>query len=82
MNRNVATHPIWISSRSRSGRLLGTVAQLPSEMGRLGVKHAVELVRRGTMPPDEVLTRVELIDRGNVDNFAPPDDGAATPEER
>jgi len=66
----------------RSGRLLGSVAQFPSEMGRLGVKHAVELVRRGTMPPDEVLTRVELIDRGNVDNFAPPDDGAATPEER
>jgi ribose transport system substrate-binding protein len=65
----------------RSGRLLGSVAQFPSEMGRLGVKHAVELVRRGQAPPEEVLTRVELIDRGNVDAFAPPTDGADTPEQ-
>ncbi len=46
----------------RSGRLLGSVAQFPSEMGRLGVKHAVELVRDGTPPPEEVLTKVEIID--------------------
>ena len=57
----------------RSGRMLGSVAQFPSEMGRLGVKHAVELVRSGQAPPDEVLTRVELIDADNVDAFAPPE---------
>jgi ribose transport system permease protein len=57
----------------RSGRMLGSVAQFPSEMGRLGVKHAVELVRLGQEPPREVLTRVELIDRHNVDEFAPPE---------
>jgi len=54
----------------RSGRMLGSVAQFPSEMGRLGVKYAVELVRQGEKPPSEVLTRVELIDRDNVDDFA------------
>ena len=57
----------------RSGRMLGSVAQFPSEMGRLGVKHAVELVRLGQAPPGEVLTRVELIDANNVDAFAPPE---------
>ena len=61
--------------------MLGSVAQFPSEMGRLGVLHAVELVRRGLAPPEEVLTRVELIDRFNVDDFAPTADGA-DPEER
>ncbi len=60
----------------RSGRMLGSVAQFPSEMGRLGVKHAVELVREGTPPPAEILTRVELIDRLNVDDFAPANDAA------
>jgi len=57
----------------RSGRMLGSVAQFPSEMGRLGVKHAVELVREGIAPPAEILTRVELIDRNNVDDFASPE---------
>ena len=65
----------------RSGRMLGSVAQFPSEMGRLGVKHAVELVRAGKAPPAEVLTRVELIDRVNVDDFAPADDAAETAEQ-
>jgi ribose transport system permease protein len=54
----------------RSGRLLGSVAQFPSEMGRLGVRHAVALLREGTAPPREILTRVEMIDRDNVDAFA------------
>jgi ribose/xylose/arabinose/galactoside ABC-type transport system permease subunit/ABC-type sugar transport system substrate-binding protein len=66
----------------RSGRMLGSVAQFPSEMGRLGVKHAVELVREGTAPQEEVLTRVELIDRSNVDNFAPADDAADQAEQQ
>ncbi|HSL19323.1 MAG TPA: substrate-binding domain-containing protein [Methylomirabilota bacterium] len=57
----------------RSGRMLGSVAQFPSEMGRLGVRHAVELLRSGKAPPVEVLTRVELIDAHNVDDFAPPE---------
>ncbi|MGB6641683.1 MAG: sugar ABC transporter substrate-binding protein, partial [Thermoanaerobaculia bacterium] len=53
----------------RSGRLLGSVAQFPGEMGRLGVLHAVELLRNGEAPPEEILTRVEMIDRDNIDNF-------------
>jgi ribose transport system permease protein len=51
------------------GRLLGSVAQFPGEMGRLGVRHAVALLRDGTRPPAEILTRVEMIDRGNVGAF-------------
>ncbi len=54
----------------RSGRMLGSVAQFPSEMGRLGVLHAVALIRDSQMPPLEVLTRVELIDRDSVEAFA------------
>lgn len=59
----------------RAGRLLGSVAQFPGEMGRLGVRHAVELVRDGEPPAAEILTRVEMIDLGNVDRFV---EGAAT----
>jgi len=54
----------------RSGRLLGSVAQFPGEMGRLGVRHAVELLQNGTLPPPEILTRVELIDLDNIEEFA------------
>ena len=53
----------------RAGRLLGSVAQFPGEMGRLGVRHAVALLRNGTPPPREILTRVEMIDLTNVDTF-------------
>jgi ribose transport system substrate-binding protein/ribose transport system permease protein len=60
-----------------SGRLLGSVAQFPGEMGRLGVRHAVALLREGTRPPEEVLTRVEMIDRGNVGAFTTNEAGAA-----
>jgi ribose transport system permease protein len=63
-----------------SGRLLGSVAQFPGEMGRLGVRHAVALLRDGTRPPQEILTRVELIDLGNVASFAKK--GADTPASR
>jgi ribose/xylose/arabinose/galactoside ABC-type transport system permease subunit/ABC-type sugar transport system substrate-binding protein len=52
-----------------AGRLLGSVAQFPGEMGRLGVRHAVALLRAGTRPPEEVLTRVEMVDRANVGAF-------------
>ncbi len=53
----------------RAGRLLGSVAQFPGEMGRLGVRHAALLLRDGVAPAEEMLTRVEMIDRGNVDDF-------------
>jgi ribose transport system permease protein len=53
----------------RAGRLLGSVAQFPSEMGRLGVKHAVALLREGTPPPEEILTKVEIIDLENLQAF-------------
>jgi ribose transport system permease protein len=52
-----------------SGRLAGSVAQFPGEMGRLGVRHAAALLRDGTAPPEEVLTRVEMIDHANVGSF-------------
>ncbi len=54
----------------RSGRLFGSVAQFPSEMGRLGVLHAVALLREGVEPPSEILTKVEMIGRANVESFA------------
>ena len=54
----------------RAGRMLGSVAQFPGEMGRLGVRHAVELLRNGAPPASEILTRVEMIDLDNVDEFA------------
>ena len=53
-----------------SGRLLGSVAQFPGEMGRLGVHYAAALLRDGTPPPQEILTRVEMIDRLNVASFS------------
>jgi ribose transport system permease protein len=58
-------------SNIRAGRLVGSVAQFPSEMGRLGVRHAVELLQDGVPPPSEILTRVEIISSSNVDEFAP-----------
>jgi ribose transport system substrate-binding protein len=53
----------------RAGRMLGSVAQFPSEMGRLGVAHAVALLREGDAPPPEVLTKVEIIDLENLESF-------------
>lgn len=53
----------------RSGRLLGSVAQFPGEMGRLGVVYAAALVRDGKQPPAEILTKVELIDLANLAQF-------------
>jgi ribose/xylose/arabinose/galactoside ABC-type transport system permease subunit/ABC-type sugar transport system substrate-binding protein len=53
----------------RAGRLLGSVAQFPSEMGRLGVWHAVELLRNGVAPPPEILTKVQIIDSDNIEAF-------------
>ena len=38
-------------------------------MGRLGVRHAVELLRDGQPPQREILTRVELIDSENIESF-------------
>jgi ribose transport system substrate-binding protein len=64
----------------RSGRLSGSVAQFPSEMGRLGVLHAAVLLREGQSPPEEVLTRVELIDLGNIDAFSDKPPAATTQE--
>jgi ribose transport system permease protein len=66
----------------RSGRLLGTVAQFPSEMGRLGVLHAVSLVRDEETPPAEILTRVELIDSGNIHSFTQRVSGAGEGTEK
>lgn len=53
----------------RAGRLAGSVAQYPGEMGRLGVRHAAALLRDGRQPPREVLTRVEMIDLGSIAAF-------------
>jgi hypothetical protein len=52
-------------------------------MGRLGVYHAAVLLRHGTPPPEEVLTKVEIIDLENLEAFenaaAPAADAAETP---
>jgi ABC-type sugar transport system substrate-binding protein len=64
-----------------SGRLLGSVAQFPGEMGRLGVRHAVVLLREGKAPPAEVLTRVEMIDRSNIAAFVKRGAEAARPKD-
>jgi ABC-type sugar transport system substrate-binding protein len=46
----------------RAGRMLGSVAQYPTEMGRIGVASAMELLRGGTIEP-LIHTEVRLIDR-------------------
>jgi hypothetical protein len=45
-------------------------------MGRLGVHHAVALLRNGVPPPEEILTKVEIIDLANLEAF----ERAAEPE--
>ena len=64
----------------RSGRLQGTVAQFPGEMGKLGVRHAVELLRDGKAPQKEILTRVELIDSETVETFIEKEPAEAVPQ--
>jgi ribose/xylose/arabinose/galactoside ABC-type transport system permease subunit/ABC-type sugar transport system substrate-binding protein len=67
----------------RTGRLLGSVAQFPGEMGRLGVMYATALLREGVWPPAEVLTKVEIINLSNLETFDkatnPSADEAKTP---
>lgn len=53
----------------RLGRMAGSVAQFSGEMGRLGVVHAVAFLREGRRPPPKVLTKVELIDLANLQEF-------------
>jgi ribose transport system substrate-binding protein len=43
------------------GTMLASVAQFPSEMGRLAVEDAVALVRGGERPPAERKVRIELV---------------------
>ncbi len=65
----------------RAGRLAGSVAQFPDEMGRLGVRWAVSMLREGELPPPEILTRVEMIDRQTLDqlDLGALDDAGSTP---
>ena len=49
-----------------AGTMLASVAQFPSEMGRLAVEDAVALVRGGT-PPAERKVRIELVTRENLE---------------
>jgi hypothetical protein len=51
-------------------------------MGRLGVRHAVVLLREGKAPPEEVLTRVEMIDRSNIAAFVKRGAEAARPKDK
>ena len=55
----------------RGGRMAGSVAQFPSEMGRMGVLAAVELVAAGSSPPPVLHTKVELIDAGQRGQLRP-----------
>jgi ribose transport system permease protein len=61
----------------RAGRLAGSVAQFPGEMGRQGVAAAVAFLRDGRPPAAVLHTKVELIDRSNVEAFT----RGATPAE-
>jgi ribose transport system substrate-binding protein len=47
------------------GRMLASVAQFSSEMGRLGVENAVRVIR-GEDIPDEIPVRIELITREKI----------------
>jgi ribose transport system substrate-binding protein len=42
--------------------MLASVAQVPSEMGRLSIENAVRVIR-GEDIPDEIPVRIELITR-------------------
>ncbi len=57
-------------SNIRAGRMAGSVAQFPSEMGRLGVLAAYDLVVGRKQPAQVLHTKVELIDAANVESFA------------
>jgi ribose transport system substrate-binding protein len=59
----------------RAGRMGGSVAQFPAEMGRRGVAAAVKLVKDGVAPPAVLHTTVELVDASNVETFAPAEGG-------
>jgi ribose transport system substrate-binding protein len=50
----------------RSGRMAGSVAQFPAEMGRMGVTAAVEYLKTGRPPAPVLHTKVELIDRSKA----------------
>jgi ribose/xylose/arabinose/galactoside ABC-type transport system permease subunit/ABC-type sugar transport system substrate-binding protein len=50
----------------RARRMLGSLAQFPDEMGRLGVLHAVQLVRGGVPPPAVIHTKVEMVDAASL----------------
>jgi ribose transport system substrate-binding protein len=45
----------------QAGTILASVAQFPSEMGRLAVEDATKLVRGGERPPSEQKVRIELV---------------------
>jgi ribose transport system substrate-binding protein len=46
-----------------AGTILASVAQFPSEMGRLAVEDAVELIRGVEKPPGDRKVRIELVTR-------------------
>ncbi|MEW6281318.1 MAG: substrate-binding domain-containing protein [Candidatus Eremiobacterota bacterium] len=49
----------------RQGQMLGSVAQYPREMGRLGVDSALRVLR-GERLPDYVPTKVDVVDRSRL----------------
>jgi ribose transport system substrate-binding protein len=48
-----------------AGTMVASVAQFPSEMGRLAVESAVQLIR-GQKPPPEHQVRIELVTKANA----------------
>ena len=55
----------------RDGRMLGSVAQYPSEMGRLAVENAYRLIQ-GESIPDYLPVKIALVNKANVDAGATP----------
>jgi ribose transport system substrate-binding protein len=52
----------------QSGTILASVAQFPSEMGRLAVEDAVKLIRGGEKPPADQKVKIELVTKTTEGN--------------
>lgn len=55
----------------RDGKMLGSVAQYPSEMGRLAVENAYRLIQ-GESIPEYLPVKIALVNKANVDGGATP----------
>jgi ABC-type sugar transport system substrate-binding protein len=50
------------------GRIIGFTTQVPSQMGQLGVRYALDAVAGKTVP-SKTLTPVEIVTQGNLSHY-------------